>query len=330
MSTSTSSRTDPHAGRGGTGRSGTGLLGLVRRHPTVTFFALAFGLSWAAWLPYVLSVHGLGVLDLRYPELLGNTQLAGMLPGAYVGPLGAAFTVTAVVEGRAGLRAWARRLTHWRVGWRWYAAVLTGVPAAILLATIVLPGAWEGAAPVPAVALVAYLPVLVMQLVTTAAAEEPGWRDFALPRLQRSFGPVLGTTVLGVLWGAWHLPMFLTADWGGYPDVSWVEPAEFVAAAVPVSIVMTWVFNRTQQSLPIVMVLHASINTFCSLIWLQAFPGLDPSRDTLHVMLIAATAVAVVLLVATRGRLGLQVHDVPERTLDRGPAPAPAPAPAAR
>ena len=34
----------------------------IRRHPLIAFFALADGMSWLAWLPYVLSRNGLGLL----------------------------------------------------------------------------------------------------------------------------------------------------------------------------------------------------------------------------------------------------------------------------
>jgi membrane protease YdiL (CAAX protease family) len=290
----------------------TGVRGLARRHPLTIFFVLAYGLSWLAWTPYVLSSSGLGVIPLRIPEVLGSSQIIGMLPGAYLGPITAAFLVTAAAEGRGGLRHWAHRLVRWRVGWRWYLLVLTGVPASVLLATCALPGAWGHARMISAVVLAAYLPTLVLQFVTTAVAEEPGWRDFALPRLQRRFGAVAGTTVLGTLWGCWHLPLFFT-EWGGWPHLSWVQPAEFVAGCVPLSLVMTWVFNRTGESLPLVMLLHASINTTYSLVWPQIFPTLNPYRDTLHAQFIASAAVAAVLIVATRGRLGRRPDPGPPR-----------------
>ena len=85
-----------------------GLGAFVSRHGLISFYALAFGL---AWLPYILSQDGgLGVLDFSFPKILGVTSLAGVLPGAYLGPLGAAFVVTAVFQGRPGLRRWAGRL----------------------------------------------------------------------------------------------------------------------------------------------------------------------------------------------------------------------------
>ncbi len=288
---------------------------LVKRHPLLCFFALAYGVSWLAWGPYLLSGSGLGLLpNIHIPALLGTTQLVGMLPGAYLGPVTAAFVVTLAADGRAGLRHWARRLVRWRINWRWYVGVLVTVPAGIVLATCALPASW-GHLRAPAVAIVAaYLPMLVLQFVTTGIAEEPGWRDFALPRLQRRFGPVPGTAVLGVLWGCWHLPLFAT-EWGGWPDVAWWQPVEFVAACVPLSFVMTWVFNRSGESLPIVMILHASINTTYTLVWSQLFPTLHRA-DSMHAQIIASTVVAVVLVVATRGRLGapVQKHSVSGNT----------------
>jgi membrane protease YdiL (CAAX protease family) len=293
---------------------------LVKRYPLICFFVLAYGVSWLAWGPYILSSSGLGLEPgLHIPKLLGTTQLVGMLPGAYLGPVTAAFVVTLAADGRAGLRHWAKRLVRWRVSWRWYVGVLVTVPAAVLLATCALPATW-GHVRAPAITVVAlYVPMLVLQFVTTGIAEEPGWRDFALPRLQRRLGPVAGTAVLGVLWGGWHLPLFVT-EWGGWPDVPWWQPVEFVAACMPLSIVMTWVFNRSGESLPIVMILHASINSTYTLVWSQMFPTLTV-HDTMHAQLIASVVVALVLLAATRGRLGLtiQKHGVSGNT----PVPSP-------
>ena len=156
--------------------------------------------------------------------------------------------------------------------------------------------------------LLGYVPMLARQIITTAPAEEPGWRDFALPRLQGLRGPLLGTVILGLLWGGWHLPLFLTADWGGWPDASAKQPLIFVAGCVPLSLVMTWVFNRTRQSVPLVMLLHASINSTYTLTWPKLFPALEAAHLNYTVQLVATVAATLVLLVAPpRDRLGLPV-----------------------
>ena len=280
------------------------LVAAIRRHPLIAFFALANGMSWLAWLPYVLSQNGLGLLPFAFPALLGTTQLAGVLPGAYLGPVTAAFLVTALTEGRPGLRAWRGRLLRLRVDWRWWVGVAVLVPLSILAATFALTDAWTAFRVVSPVVLIAYPPMLLLQVVTTALAEEPGWRDFALPRLQGRHGPLLGTVILGLLWGVWHLPLFLT-EWGGFPQAAWYQPLLFVVSCVPLSIVMTWVFNRTGQSVPLIMLLHAGINSTYTLLWPAFFPGLAAQGETYVVQLVATVAATAVLLVTTRGRLGL-------------------------
>lgn len=273
----------------------------MRAHPLIAFFTLANLLSWVAWLPYVLSRNGTGVWGFRFPEVLGTSQITGMLPGAYLGPITAAFLVTATVDGPAGLRAWARRLWKWRVAPRWYAITLLSVPAAMLLTGLAFSGG-HIAAPSSA-ALVAYVPMLLFQLLTTGLAEEPGWRDFALPRLQDRFSPVQAAFILGPLWGLWHFPLFLT-EWGGYPDASWTRPVVFMAFCIAFNIVMSWVFNRTGQSLPLSMLMHVSANTFASVLWAEVFPGLGGELP-LIAMATGAVVAATLIGIATHGRLGL-------------------------
>ena len=282
-----------------------GLGAFVRRHGLVTFYALAFGLSWLAWLPYILSQDGgLGVLGFSFPKVLGTTSLAGILPGAYLGPLGAAFVVTAVSEGRPGLRRWTGRLFRWGVNWKWYALALLGVPAVIVAGSLaVSPGSAASLSLPPAEALLFYVPFLLIQMVTTGLAEEPGWRDFALVRHQRQHGPLLGTLILGVLWGVWHVPLFFT-EWGAWMGgAAPLAILQFVAFAVALSVAVTWLFNRTNGSLPLAMVAHVSNNTFVSLVLFSMLTDL-PERAALLGGLIGFGAVALALVVATRGRLG--------------------------
>ncbi|TXR56796.1 CPBP family intramembrane glutamic endopeptidase [Quadrisphaera setariae] len=285
---------------------------LVREHPLVAFFTLALGLSWLAWTPWVLSRNGLGVLDFSFPSVLGTTQFTGMLPGAYLGPLGAAFVVTALTTGRAGLRVWVGRLLRWRVAPRWYAVALFAVPVAVLSLGAVASG---GDVRAPGLLLVvSYVPLLLLQMLTTGLAEEPGWRDFALPLLQERFGPLGAAAVLGPLWGVWHLPLFLT-EWGSWPDVTWTAVVVFVAFSALFNVVIIWLFNRTGQSLPIVMLFHVSLNNTVTVFWAATFPGVGGDELQRWLLLGAAVAAAVVV-VLTRGRLGL-----PRGTAPLGGAP---------
>jgi membrane protease YdiL (CAAX protease family) len=112
--------------------------------------------------------------------------------------------------------------------------------------------------------VLSYAPFFVLVFIFGGPLlEEPGWRGFALPRLERLHGPLVGTLFLGVLWALWHLPEFLVPSWaassggGGILDI-----ALFVVITVAFAIVITWVFNNTRASLLLAISVHASIDTF--------------------------------------------------------------------
>src|SRR5690606_25377036 len=103
------------------------------------------------------------------------------------------------------------RYVQWRAGMQWYLLVLFGPLLALTIGAIPFLGMSILSAFINNAALIAsfYLPVLVVGIILGPLWEEPGWRGFALPRLQRQYGPLAGTVTLGLLWSLWHLPAFL-------------------------------------------------------------------------------------------------------------------------
>jgi membrane protease YdiL (CAAX protease family) len=269
----------------------------IARHPLIAFFVLAFAGSWIVQLPLVLAGNNL----LLPPEAISpGLRFILTLLAPFAGPTLAAFVVTTAVEGKAGVRALLRRYVQWRFGVGWYLAILLG-PLLVLLLGV---GVFYGTAAPAQIGEqglgfgITFLVNLAVNLVIGGIlAEEPGWRGFALPRLQTRFGALAGTIVLGVLWSLWHLPLILTP--GG---VTWTGSfALYMVLAVALAIIHTTVYNGTRASLLSVMLLHAAINTSTRLV-LPNVPGV--SRGEVNLMLVGVTSVVALLIVAlTRGRL---------------------------
>ena len=261
----------------------------LRRHPLIGYFALTFAFSW-------LIVIVLGVA-LRLPA-----QVVVALNT--IGPTFGAVVMTALLDGRAGLRRLLRSLARWRIGARWYLFALLGIPLIYLLGTLALPGVLADVRPpVPVPWLVEYLIVFVAGgIVGGPLFEEPGWRGFALPRLQAQLGPLRGTLLLGGLWGAWHLPQYFVPAWaaqnGGLHPSSVIV---YLLVVPAIAVIMTWVYNRTQGSLLLAVLAHASVNTAQPLVVNDPFPR---AASTEVNALLAFGITALVLLVLTRGRLG--------------------------
>ena len=275
--------------------------GLLARHPLVSFFVMAYAFSWLVWTPWVLGEDGAGLLPIKLSD-----ATSGLLNAAAIlaGPTLAAFIMTGAIEGRAGVRRLLGRYVLWRVGIQWYLFALIGVPLIMLLGTVVVSGDLPnlGALGGPSYVL-SYLAFFVLVFIFGGPLlEEPGWRGFALPRLERLHGPLVGTLILGVLWALWHLPEFLVPSWaassGGGGILGIIE---FVVITITFAIIITWVFNNTYASLLLAMLVHASIDTFGSALG-EIFPA--PAASSTLPLLIGFGAVAVVLVVLTRGRLG--------------------------
>ncbi|MCC7358904.1 MAG: CPBP family intramembrane metalloprotease [Anaerolineales bacterium] len=225
-----------------------------------TFFILAFGLSWAVWLPDALASHGL--VAFRF-----NPVLTGLL-GA-VGPSLAALVTTAAYDGLAGLAGLLKRLLTWRVGLQWYLFVLLW-PAGLSLAGTGLSVLLGGPLPnflrppfvevfpqLSSAGLFVFLPAFFLQqlLFGSSIGEEIGWRGFALPRLQAQVGSLPASLLLGLVWGVWHLPLWLTRG----TLVQGAASGWHFLGLLATTILFTWVFNHTRGSLLQALLFHAAI-----------------------------------------------------------------------
>jgi membrane protease YdiL (CAAX protease family) len=250
---------------------------IVDRHPLGSFFVLAFALTWVT-VP------------------VGSFMAAG--------PLVAALVVLGMTEGRAGIRALGRRMVQWRVGWPYYVAALL-VPIGVGLAA----GAGNlafGASDAAFANLTASTLALtfVLRMIVPMFApigEEPGWRGFALPRMQHGRTPFAATLMLGVIVAAWHMPLI------------WVSEEKFepilILGTVFVTFWYTWLFNHTKGSVFMTMVAHAADGLIgAKLLADGGFHGEGATRfEVLYTT--GWLLVAVVLLVVDRRRWFTPVTD---------------------
>jgi membrane protease YdiL (CAAX protease family) len=196
----------------------------------------------------------------------------------------------------------------------WYPTALYG-PALVAVAGATVwygPGALAYDRIWPAI-VTRYLPVaLLTMLIGAPIQEELGWRGFALPRLQRLLPPATATALLGAVWAAWHLPNVFLRAWDG------ATAALFLLATFLTAFAYTWVTIGARGSVLLAMLLHAGINTSTRLVsTLLPESALADFETTIYAVLaLAYGVVAAVLLVATRGRLGLP-PDEPATVDDR-------------
>jgi len=261
---------------------------------------MAYAFSWIISIPIVLAEWG------YLPEAI-FIPLFAIKP--FVGPFLAGFVMTNLIEGKEGVQRLRHSMLQARAGWLWYALILLGIPALYLLGIVVQPGALASFHGLPPGYLITYLiNFVIIFLLGGPLGEEPGWRGFALPRVQKSYGALRGNLLLGVVWSFWHLPDFLTRAQGGGPGTGWgaffTNLPIFVVMVLALTVLMSWVYNHTGGSVFIAILLHASINTTGILPELFPIPNASMMTMANIAMLIGIAIPAVLILLFTRGRMG--------------------------
>jgi len=274
------------------------LKSIMRKHPLFAFFFLAYAISWILTVPFILSEWGV---------LHGDMTILFVVKS--FGPFAAALIMTGLLEGKEGVKRFRKQVKLKGGCLAWYLLILLGIPALIILGILVQPGKLDGFLGLTPALLISY-PIYFVAVFFGGGplGEEPGWRGFALPRMQKSYGPLVGTLLLAVLWTCWHLPDFLTSAQGGGPG-TW-RPAFaanfpiFLALVTSLAIIFTWLYNRNRGSIFMLILAHASVNT-PQVVLAPLFPAVDTTSLNLAALLGFGVA-ALLILLFTRGRLGFQ------------------------
>lgn len=268
------------------------MTGLSRTAPSVAgFFVFTFALTWLLWLPM----------------LLADQHLINSVPGGLLLALGTAvpsLVVLGLAARTGGVATLMRGLTRWRLPARWYAAALL-IPAVLMLTAMglgVLLGATSPAFPAPGRWPLVAVNLLAVLLIGGPLGEELGWRGYALPRLERHFGFTVAAVLLGLIWAAWHLPLFLLP---GTPQ-SQLPLGWFVLQTVAFSVVLAWVYGRT-GSLLLVVLMHGAVNKLAGP--LRVFPGANGSLRPYVLTTLLTVGAALLLSWRSAARRAEHTHD---------------------
>jgi uncharacterized protein len=262
--------------------------GVLARHPVVAFVALTYVISWVIWVGMILA-------DVSIETTAGTVLNVVATAGPSIAAL-----ILAVALGAGELGRLLGGFSLARVTVMW-ALVAIALPLVMVgLAVVVSVGAMGGATPVFTSALIGTLLVEWVRVIFLGGPleEELGWRGFALPRMQARRSALTASLTLGLIWGLWHIPLYLVAGTGQAETIagggSGAAPAligAFVAWTMGLSVLFTWLYNVTRGSLIVAILFHASVN-------LAAFvPGAIGSTGAASTLYALVTWVVALLVV---------------------------------
>jgi membrane protease YdiL (CAAX protease family) len=217
--------------------------------------------------------------------------IGNCLPGILV-------VIWVLIEGKDQFRRMLRSLTRWRVPLKWY-IVAIALPCGVSL--IALDAALyyfptEHSFP----AAIEFFKSLLMTLPFGPLWEELAWRCFALKKLESRYSYLVSALILGLYWAVWHIPLWLV-QLSSVP----INKTPFVLFAiidlVAWSVIWAYLYHRSSESLPVVILLHATYGAATTQAALVA-PRLD--MYVIYVSTVLAVCLAVAFARALRRQDG--------------------------
>jgi membrane protease YdiL (CAAX protease family) len=244
----------------------------IKQHALAIFCALTIALTFATAL---LPVPGeaAAVVMVFIPALLS-------------------ISLTAISEGRAGVRSLFGKLAHWRISLKWVVIAL----ALALVIRLTMSLIALGLGIISTIQLrpggPAQYVILGVVFFVFAVPEELGWRGYALPKLLERYSPLAAGLIIGVLWGSLHLALLLPGMMNeGAPQLP------TVLGLVGGSILFTWLYVNSNGNIVLTTLFHAAQSFF-----VIVNEGLTVTQQA-WLMAGVYLAVALIVVLATGPRL---------------------------
>ncbi|MFX0181171.1 MAG: type II CAAX prenyl endopeptidase Rce1 family protein [Candidatus Hodarchaeota archaeon] len=245
----------------------------------IFYFVLSYIIFWG--LGYFFGLLFRGILNESYNIAIKIiVYILLLLPGA--GPFLSALIVIRITEGKIGLKKFFRHFIKIKVKFYWYLIVFLFPIIAYIIPKLclLLMGntiqevfidniSWN----------ISW--IVIFGLSIAGIQEEPGWRGYAVPKLNLKFNPIITSFIIGILWAFWHFNFY----WSGVRSMS--SFPEFLFLVTILSFIYTWIYINT-ESIFLVIIFHAMHNV-CAGIFTD-FPG------TLYIALVYLIYVIAIII----------------------------------
>lgn len=149
------------------------------------------------------------------------------------------------------------------------------------------------------VALLGFVVVFVLVALVGGGQEEFGWRGWLQPALQERWTPLGAGVAVGIVWAAWHAPLF-----GLYPAYERAVAMFYVPTIVALSAIIALLWNRSRQNVVIAIAIHASFTASNELFTVGEQATSSDVQFVAQAVLATATVGVAVALAIRYGRPG--------------------------
>jgi membrane protease YdiL (CAAX protease family) len=225
------------------------------KYRPITFFSLAFGITWICGFVMAAQVRNGGEKNLI------------LLLLAYLGPYFAALLVMFFFHDREFRADFRKRIYSLKlIRAKYVPLVLFIMPVGLVLSILI---SILFGQPVEQLRLAEEFNVLdgeiilsMIILLLVPFLEELGWRGYGVDSLLDRFNLFTGSLIFGFLWGLWHLPVFFIPN--SYQASLWQQnpifAINFFVGIIPLAIIANYIYVKNNRSILLIIVFHWMVN----------------------------------------------------------------------
>ena len=248
----------------------------------VRFFLVAFLWSWIILVPIAVLTR-LGILEI---DVVNNLLVA--LPIMFIGALGpaaGAFFSLYTINGKGAIKEYCKKFVSLKFGWKAWISMFLILGGAYFIAWII--PEFFGENRIPAFIPIYIFPIyLLINIFMGGGQEEIGWRGYILPFLEKKYGLIIGSLILGIIWAIWHIPLWFIP---GTTQV-YMNFIAFTFMTIGYSYIFSWIIELSNKKLFSGLVIHGIANGFAGI-----FPTLVMDKNTKQIRFWIYTIIILII-----------------------------------
>jgi membrane protease YdiL (CAAX protease family) len=269
---------------GGYGPAVGGILTLILRNGRITGFSrrrLIALTCFASMIFLILLLRYLVGRIPHYDKLSDNPTLTfPVIAISLVVCLLGAWVISSAYSEQSKVRERMASLIPSSLSLGWLAFAILFFPALCFVSWVIgiLLGLKTSQPPIldypPVEAAGLFILTFLMTATIRGGIEELGWRGFLLPELQKRFNPLAASLIIGIIWWLWHAPLYINGFYSTKLDDLVAGMAGRIFFQIPFAIFFTWIYNKSNSKLLVLVLLHTSSNVVSSVMPASPLPAL--------------------------------------------------------
>ena len=224
----------------------------------IRFFVIAFLWSWF-FMGTILIFTKIGIIS-ETNAFMSPIGFPLALIGAF-GPAMGAFISLRSIKGKGAIKDFIKSFLSLKFGWKVWISIFLFFGLTTLIAWIIpeLFGEDRLSSYLPSIYI---FPIYLLLMVFFGGGqEEIGWRGYILPFLEKRFGLIIGSLILGIIWAIWHLPLWFIPG----TTQTYMNFFVFMSMTIGYSFIFSWVIKASGNRLLSGLFAHGAANAFMPL-----------------------------------------------------------------